>query len=152
LARRVQQAHSGNRAGIDQIPLDTDPEDEQLGPPLRRYRKVFGVLDGQLLAIRQMQLEGPEWCSVAHFLDVEDFHARGCRLVRSGPIFNLHLGSAGWQKMRIAAFIVGPLTLVFPVGERRNARPTEVGKELVQIPEEQEKEERKPAHVPKLEM
>jgi hypothetical protein len=52
------------------------------------------VLDGQLLAIVQMQLKGPEWCSVAHFLDVEDFHARGCRRVCPGRIFNLHLGSA----------------------------------------------------------
>jgi hypothetical protein len=115
-ALRVQQAHSGNLSSIYQVPLDTNPYDKQLCSRLRRHRKVFGVLDGQLLAIGQMQLEGPEGCSVAHFLDVEDFHTRGCRLVRAGSIFNLHLGRAGWQQMRIAAIIVGLLTLVFPVG------------------------------------
>jgi len=84
----IEQTHSGDLSGIDQVPMYSHPDHEEFGARFRRDGEIFGMSNRQRLAVGEMQLESAKRSPVAHFLEVRDFHVRDAMINRSVGIIN----------------------------------------------------------------
>src|SRR6266542_3734419 len=73
----IEQTYPRHLPRVHQVPMNANPNHKEFCSRLGRESKVFWMSDRQCLAVGEMQLEGAEWSSIAHFLKVHDFHIRG---------------------------------------------------------------------------
>ncbi len=84
----IEQTDSGNLSGVNQVPMNSHPNHEEFGARFRRDSEIFGISNRQRLAVGEVQLESAKRSSVAHFLEVRDFHVCDPILNRSIGIIN----------------------------------------------------------------
>ena len=81
----IEQTDSGNLSGVNQVPMYAHPNHNKFGARFRRDSEIFRMSNRECLAMGKVQLESAKRSSVAHFLEVRDFHVLG-------PIFNRSIG------------------------------------------------------------
>ena len=67
--------------------MNANPNHKEFCSRFGRDSKVFWMSDRQGVAVGEMQLEGAEWSSIAHFLKVRDFHICGLILNQFVEVF-----------------------------------------------------------------
>jgi hypothetical protein len=73
----VEQTHASDLPRVNEIPIPTHPDHEQLDFRLRRDGKILWMADRQSLAIGEMQLKRAKGSAIPHLLQVRDFHTGG---------------------------------------------------------------------------